>query len=79
MNCSCSYLFSKNGKPILSAFYAINEFFMKLNHNHINYIKNNKSKKKNPFTVPLFLFEVEYYTKRVKKFIDNICPKYRFQ
>ena len=79
MNCSCSYLFSKNGAPILNPFYAINEFFMKLNPNHINYIKSNKSKRKNPFVVPHFLFEVEFYTNRVKKFIDTICPKYRFQ
>lgn len=79
MNCSCSYLFTKNGGAILSPFYSINEYFMKLNRNHINYIKNNRNKKDNPFVVPHFLFEVEFYTKRVKKFIDDICPRYRFQ
>ncbi len=79
MNCSCSYLFSKNGEAVLGPFYSINEFFMKLNHKHVNYIKNSRNKKENPFVVPHFLFEVEFYTKRVKKFIDSICPKYRFQ
>lgn len=79
MNCSCSYFFTKSGESVLSPFYSINKYFMELNHNHVNYIKNSRNKKDNPFIVPHFLFEVEFYTKRVKKFLANICPKYRFQ
>ena len=43
---------------------------------HYNYIKNKKYKKKNPYQIPLYVFEVEYDTPRVGVLIDSLKEKY---
>ena len=74
--CSCGYLLSKDGKFALRPFYALNKRFMEMNANHYNYIKNKKYKKKNPYQIPLYVFEVEYDTPRVGVLIDMLKEKY---
>ena len=76
--CSCGYLLSKDGKFALRPFYALNKRFMDMNANHYNYIKNKKYKKKNPYQIPLYVFEVEYDTPRVGVLIDSLKEKYPF-
>ena len=46
-----------------------------MNANHYNYIKNKKYKKKNPYQIPLYVFEVEYDTPRVGVLIDMLKEK----
>lgn len=70
--CSCGYLLSKDGKFALRPFYALNKRLMERNVNHYNYIKNKKYKKKNPYQIPLYVFEVEYDTPRVALLIDKL-------
>ena len=70
--CSCGYLLSKDGKLALRPFYALNKRLMDRNVNHYNYIKNKKYKKKNPYQIPLYVFEVEYDTPRVALLIDKL-------
>ena len=74
--CSCGYLLSKDGKFALRPFYALNKRLMEMNSNHYNYIKNKKYKKKNPYQIPLYVFEVEYDTPRVAKLIDMLKANY---
>ena len=74
--CSCGYLLSKDGKFVLRPFYALNKRLMEMNANHYNYIKNKKYKKKNPYQIPLYVFEVEYDTPRVGILIDMLKEKY---
>jgi len=74
--CSCGYLLSKDGKLVLRPFYALNKRLMEMNTNHYNYIKNKKYKKKNPYQIPLYVFEVEYDTPRVGVLIDSLKEKY---
>lgn len=74
--CSCGYLLSKDGKFALRPFYALNKRMMERNANHYNYIKNKKYKKKNPYQIPLYVFEVEYDTPRVGVLIDSLKEKY---
>lgn len=76
--CSCGYLLSKDGKYALRPFYALNKRLMEMNANHYNYIKNKKYKKKNPYQIPLYVFEVEYDTPRVGVLIDSLKEKYPF-
>ena len=78
MNCSCGFLISKDGIQALRPFYALNKAMMELNPNHINYVKNKRYRRKNPYKVPLYVFEVEYDTPRVTKFIHDLRDKYRF-
>ena len=76
--CSCGYLLSKDGKFALRPFYALNKRLMEMNTNHYNYIKNKKYKKKNPYQIPLYVFEVEYDTPRVAQLIDNLKVSHPF-
>ena len=79
MTCSCGYLLNKSGKYVLRPFYAINKRLMDLNPNHINYVRNKRYRKKNPFTVPTNVFEAEFDTPRVTKLIDRLREQYRFR
>jgi len=72
LNCSCSYLFTKGGKEIITPFYELNSFFKNYNDKHVDYIKNRRYGKRNPFNVPHFVFEIEFYTKKAKKFIGKV-------
>ena len=56
--------------------YALNKRLMEMNANHYNYIKNKKYKKKNPYQIPLYVFEVEYDTPRVALLIDKLKASY---
>lgn len=76
INCSCGYLLTKDGKFALRPFYALNKRFMCMNANHYNYIKNKKYKRKNPYQIPLHVFEVEYDTPRVTKLIEMLREQY---
>ena len=76
LNCSCSYLFTKGGKEVLTPFYDLNAFFKSHNDQHIDYVKNKRYNRKNPFTVPHFVFEIEFYTKRARKFVDKVRDSY---
>lgn len=78
MNCSCGFLISKDGLQAIRPFYALNKAMMELNPRHVNYVKNKKYRRKNPYKVPLYVFEVEYDTPRVEKFISDLRDKYRF-
>ncbi len=78
INCSCGYLLTKDGKFALRPFYALNKRFMDMNSNHYNYIKNKKYKRKNPYKIPLYVFEVEYETPRVAKLISQLRKSYPF-
>lgn len=78
MNCSCGFLISKDGLQVLRPFYALNKAMMELNPNHVNYVKNKRYRRKNPYKVPLYVFEVEYDTPRAAKFIQDLRDKYRF-
>lgn len=75
--CSCSYLFTRDGKGVLTPFYAINKFFMDTNERHINFVKNKKYRKKNPFVIPQFLFEIEFYSKRAAGFVSKKRESFR--
>lgn len=77
--CSCSHLFTKNGKEVLTPFYAINRFFMEYNPKHINYVKNKKYKKQNPFTLPHFLLEIDFHSKGATKFVNQLKEAHRFR
>lgn len=78
IHCSCGYLLSKGGLQVLQPFYAINKAMMRLNPNHINYVKNKRYRRKNPFRIPLYVFEVEYDTPRVDKLVESLRQTYRF-
>ena len=78
INCSCGFLLSKDGKEALRPFYALNKRFMQWNPNHYNYIRNKRYRKKNPYKIPLYVFEIEYDTARVTRFIDSLRTKYPF-
>ena len=77
IRCSCGYLFTSDGKDALRPFYALNKRMMEMNPAHVNYIKNKKYKRKNPYQIPLYIFEVEYDTPRVTKLISELREKYR--
>ncbi|MDR1620201.1 MAG: hypothetical protein LBS18_06030 [Clostridiales bacterium] len=79
LTCSCSFLFAKNGKEVIKPFYAMNAYYMNLNEAHINYIKNKKYRKKNPFVIPHFFFEIDYYSKKAQAFITKTKALYRFR
>jgi hypothetical protein len=69
--CPCSYLFSKGSSEYLTPFYAMNKRFMALNQNHVNYIRNKRYRRKFPFKVPQYVFEIEFDTERAVKFIRS--------
>lgn len=73
---TCGYLLSRDKNEILPPFYAINKSFMAMNPKHVNYVRNKKYKRKMPFKVPTFVFESEYHTQRVTKFIDSLRKEY---
>lgn len=79
INCSCGFLLSKNGIEALRPIYALNKRFMQWNNNHCNYIRNKRYRRKNPYKVPLFVFEVEYDTPRVTKLVDTLRKQYPFR
>lgn len=79
MDCSCCYLFIKKGVLALKPFYAINKRLMTFNEKHINYVKSKKYRKKNPFEIAHFIFEIEYYTPRVQALLDRLRKEYRFR
>ena len=70
--CPTCYIFSKEGTQLLKPFYAINKRLMELNKNHVNYKRNKKARKLNPFKVPQFVFETEFYTHRANALIDRL-------
>ena len=45
---------------------------MELNKNHINYKRNKKARKLNPFKIPHFVFETEFYTHRARALIERL-------
>lgn len=69
---SSGYLFSKGGKEVLRPIYKLNKFFMDKNKNHINYMRNKKYKKRNPFKVPNQVFEIEFDTPKVDALIAEL-------
>ena len=78
LNCSSLLLLSRNGRKVLDPFYAINRGVMAVNPNHINYIHSRKSKNKK-FAIPKFMFEADFHSARVGKFIDSLRAQYRFR
>lgn len=79
ISCSCGFLFAKGGKEALAPFYALNKQFMQWNSNHINYVRNKRYRKQNPFKVPMFVFETEYDSPRTAKLISELRARYPFQ
>ena len=77
--CPTCYIFSKEGTQLLKPFYAINKRLMELNKNHINYKRNKKARKLNPFKVPHFVFETEFYTHRARALIERLRTKIPFE
>lgn len=77
--CPTCYIFSKEGTQLLKPFYAINKRLMELNKNHINYKRNKKARKLNPFKVPHFVFETEFYTHRARALIERLKTKIPFE
>ena len=76
LTCSCVYIFLKSGKGVMEPFYKINDYFLKHNEKHVKYVKSKKNRKINPFVIPHFIFEIEFYTKRAEKFIDIVKEKF---
>lgn len=79
ITCSCGYLFAKGGKAVLEPFYAMNKRFMEMNPRHVNYVRNKRARRQNPFKVPLFVFETEYDSPRAEKLIRRLREEYRFR
>jgi hypothetical protein len=79
LTCPCFHLFSRNGSGVIKPFYSINEYFMKLNPRHINYVKHKKYRRKNPFITARFLFEIDFYSKRAQKCVHDLREQYRFR
>ncbi len=77
ISCSCGYLIARDGKELMRPFYALNKRLMVRNPLHINYVRNKRYRRKNPFRVPLFVFEVEYDTPRTTALIRTLREKYR--
>ena len=79
ISCSCGYLFAKGGKAVLEPFYAMNRRLMEMNPRHVNYVRNKRARRQNPFQVPLFVFETEYDSPRTEKLIQQLREEYRFR
>jgi len=79
LTCPTGNLFIKDGKKALKPFYAINKALMELNSNHINYLRSRKQRGRQPLNIPNYIFEVDFYSKRVKNFIAVNREKFRFE
>lgn len=79
VTCSCGYLFAQGGREVLTPFYGMNKRFMALNPRHVNYVRNKRARRQNPFKVPLFVFETQYDSPRAEKLIRQLREEYRFR
>ena len=73
---SSVFWFIKGGKVQIDSFGKISEYVSSLSPNHIKYLKTNKVKNTHPFTIPYFVFDLEFHSKRTDKFIRNFRRLY---
>lgn len=79
ISCSCGYLLAREGRDALVPFYALNKRFMQWNPKHVNYVRNKRYRRQNPFRVPLFVFETEYDSPRAARLVALLRERYRFR
>lgn len=76
VDCSSVHMFIREGKAIVRQYYALNKLLTGLSPRPVNVVKSRRVKQKNMVTIPIFLFEIEFYTDRAHQFVEGLRKKW---
>jgi len=72
VDCSSVFWFIKNGKKHMDSFTDINNAVASRSPRHLKYLKTNKIKNKCSIKIPLFVFDLEFYSHRANKVVHKL-------